>query len=407
MIKRFLLFTVLLGVCLALSLYGYERYTRSTTTYVPPVRTLVDPKAGILFDHKSTPKIINPLGFDDKARDPSAAGKRRILLVGDSFVSGSPLIGMLETDLNDRTADRPFEVIPMAFPGIGLGNMYAYVEHIGLQFHPEYVVVLFNSSTFANNSGILNAIRLQQHPLHASQPFFQWRDGRCSLTAVDLDASKYALKELPSYRPRTFYVALEEFLEKHLNRFYLFNWLKDRVAVDDGKGFLSRDAQSAYRYQQLRSDPYYNALLADWNVPDDLDMNTMFWTPTDQMPGVFRNALECTKCALRAFDDLGDKNGFRFLLVITDDCSFLHNSRKKEFDYRNQKVKRPFVEEEYKNKIVALAKETDTDYIDLHADFGVEAPDMHAYDIHWNSKGIQHAAAAIAKDLWPKLQAGR
>lgn len=407
MVKRFFLFTALLIACLSLFLYGYEHYTRSTTTYVPPVRFRVDAPTGIRFDPDSASTLINSLGFDDHARDPAATGKRRILLVGDSFVSGSVLIGMLENALNEGVKDRPFEMIPMAFPGIGLGTMFAYVEQLGLQFHPEFVPVVFNSSTFENDSAILNAIRERQHPLHASQPIFAWRDGQCSRISADPDASQYALKELPSYHPKTFYVVLEEFLEKHLSGLSLFNWLKDSVALDDAKGFLARDAQYAYRYQQLRSDPYYNALLADWNFPDDLDMNTMFWTPTDQMPGVFRNALDCTRCALQAFNELAKQNGFRFLLVITDDCSFLHNARKEEFDYRDQKAKRPFVDQEYKNKIIALAKQTHTDYIDLYQAFGANSPRMHAYDIHWNKTGIQNAAAAIAKDLLPRLQAAQ
>ena len=390
---------------------AFEIYLRATSTYVPPISYVFDKNVGFVFDHNRSPDIVNSFGFVDKYRDPKDTSKTRIIIVGDSFVSGTSLASNIEKMLNAQYPGHQFEVIPMAFPGIGLGNMYSFVEQYGLQFHPSVVVAVFNSSTFANDSSMLEAMKLRGHPDHPVRLFFDVNDGECSKIPIDPDFEKYKLKELPSVRQKTIYTAIEGGLERLLGRSFAFSWLKDIVSQGDEQGFLREDKEFAYRYYQLASMPRIGKMLEGWSFPDDLDMNSMFWTATDKMPPVFIHALEDTKCALHAFDDLAYSNNFKFMLAITDDCTIPSELVVREFEFRSKHTKRIFIEQEYKNKIVALVKETRTPFVDLYSQFQGKSLELHYFnDIHWNEDGIKTAAngiggsivSALEKDLFPK-----
>lgn len=377
-----------------------EVYLRATSTFVPPISYIFDKNVGFVFDHKLSPGTVNSFGFVDKARNPGDTSKTRIIIVGDSFVSGTSLASNIEKELNAQFPGHQFEVIPMAFPGIGLGNMYSFVKQYGLQFHPSAVVAVFNSSTFANNSSILEAMKLRGHPDHPMRLFFDVKDGECSEVPIDPDFEKYTLKELPLVRPRTLYTVIEDNLERLLGHSYAFNWLKDIISQGDEHGFLREDKEFAYRYYQLASMPRIRKMLNGWSFPDDLDVNSMFWTATDTMPSVFINALDDTKCALLAFDDLAHLNNFKFMLAISDDCTFPNELMMREFKFRSQHTKRIFIEQECKNKIVALAKETKTHFIDLYEQFSGKSLALHYFnDIHWNEDGIKTAANGISNSI--------
>jgi hypothetical protein len=369
-----------------------EIYLRATSNYISPINCI--------FDHTGSPGFVNNLGFVDRSRNPEDTSRTRIIIVGDSFVSGTSLAPNIEKLLNAQIPGHQFEVIPMAFSGIGLGNMYSFVEQYGLQFHPSVVVAIFNSSTFANNSRILEAMKLRSHPDHPVRLFFDVKDGECSKIPIDPDFDKFKLKELPSVRPKTLYTIIEDTFEKLLGYSYAFNWLKDVISQGDELGFLRGDKEFAYRYYQLASIPQIGKALEGWSFPDDLDMNLMFWTATDKMPPVFIDTLNATKCALQAFDDLAYSNNFKFILAISDDCSVLNELLVKEFKFRSQHTNRVFIEQEYKNKIISLAKETKTPFVDLYEQFRGNSSALHNFnDIHWNENGFKAAAKGISNSI--------
>ncbi|WP_144005086.1 hypothetical protein [Solidesulfovibrio fructosivorans] len=379
---------------------AFELYLHLTSNYEDPIGYVFHAKVGFLYDHKTCPDKVNSFGFVDKPRDVSGNKKKKILLVGDSFVSGTSLARHLEDDLNKSVHGEQVEVIPMGFPGIGLGNMYAFVKEIGSQFHPVAVVAVFNSSTFANDSRVLEAIKLRGHPDHPMGLFFEERNGECVQISADSNFKEYVLKESPSENRHTLYTVLESGLEKIFGRFYAYNWLKDIVAQGGDKNFLGMDREFSYRYYQIKSMPAYAGLLAGWSFPDDLDMNSMFWVATETMPPVFKSALSATKCALLAFNQLAEARDFKFFLAISDDCSVRNNLLQQEFRFRSKPTGRVFLAKEYKNKIVLLAKETRTHFIDLNDSFGDDPLRLHKYnDIHWNENGFRQAAASVSSFL--------
>lgn len=407
MLKKCRTYLLLALVAFVAPLLAIEAYLRFTTEYIKPYEYIFNKDVGFVYDHNATPDRVNKLGFVDKARDMASDNRRRILVVGDSFVSGTSLASRIESEMKTLFPGQNFEAIPMAFPGVDLGNMYSYLVHYGLTFKPEAVVAVFNSSTFANNSSILEAIKLRAHPEHPMGYFFTERDGGCAAIPIAPDYQKHFLKELPPAHSRTLHTVIGDFLDKTLGWSFAYNWLKDVVSHSNETGFLRGDREYAFRYFQLSTDPRFKRLLSGWNFPEDLDVNNMFWTATDKMPGVFVEALKSTKCALIAFNELAATNGFQFLLAVTDDCSAQNELVKREFQYRSRMTERVFIDMECKNKIVSIARETGTDYIDLYETFGDKAVSMHYFnDIHWNQDGLKLAAGAIAKALARALGTG-
>ncbi|UJX39203.1 hypothetical protein K9F62_10695 [Desulfovibrio sp. JY] len=395
---RFLVYFCML--CIIAVPVAFEVYIRLTSKYETPINYAFHEKIGFLYDHKTCPEKVNEFGFVDKHRDIAGGAKKRILLVGDSFVSGTSLARDIEDALQEKVHGAQFEVIPMGFPGIGLGNMYAFVKYIGLQFHPIAVIAVFNSSTFANDSRVLESMKLRGDPDHPMRLFFEEQNGECVQVPADSDFKKYLLKELPDEHRHTLNTIFESWLEKLFSRFYVYNWLKNIVAQGGEKQFLRGDRESAYRYYQVKAKPAYTSLLSGWLFPDDLDMNSMFWVPTDTLPPVFQSALSATKCALFAFNMLAAEYDFKFFLVISDDCSVQNDMLQQEFKFRSKATGRIFSDKSYKNKIVLLAKETNTRFIDLYGGFGDHPLSLHHLnDIHWNENGFRQAAASISDFL--------
>ncbi|WP_428568642.1 MAG: hypothetical protein ACP59X_09770 [Solidesulfovibrio sp. DCME] len=375
-----------------------ELYLRMTSKYFAPLVYTFNKKVGFVYDHAASPGIVNDFGFVDKNRTPSDKHRKRVILVGDSFVSGTTLASQLEEDLNRQVPSESFEVIPMGFPGIGLGNMYSFVEEYGIEFNPVAVVAIFNSSTFANNSRILESIKLGAHPDHPMRLFFEESNGQCRRIPIDSDYQQYLLQELPAKQTNTIYTKIDQFLQSTLGRLHLFNWINDIVVSRDRQVFLSRDNEFAFRYFQLRSMPQFNKILSDWYFPRDLDINSMFWVPVDGLPSVFRDALNSTKCTLMEFEELAKVHNFTFVVAISDDCSIPNTLQRDEFNYRASQMHRKFAEYGYKDKVVTVARSTNTHYVDLFDSFKNNQDALHEYqNIHWNDDGISLAAFAISK----------
>ncbi len=376
----------------------YELYLRLTSGYFTPLIYTFKDNIGFVYDHFAAPNVVNAFGFVDKDRNPNINDRKRVLIVGDSFVSGTSLAEQIERNLNKAIPEEHFEVIPMGFPGIGLGNMYSFVEQYGLLFKPVAVVAIFNSSTLANNSRLLESIKLGSHPDHSMRLFFEEDNGQCHKMPIDSNFQQYFLKELPARQSNTLYTEIDNFLKSTIGRLYVFSWLNDIVMSRDQYAFLSRDNEFAYRYYQLRSTPSFNQQLSDWLFPADLDINNMFWISTEELPVVFRSALNSTKCAFIEFDKLASANDFKFIVAISDDCSAQNSLQKSEFQYRSDKTQRHFIDQGYKNKVAAIAEETGTKHIDLFDAFRINQDAFHQYqNIHWNEEGIKIAAFSISK----------
>ena len=396
-----------------LLLGAVEGVLRLTSNYSSSPGYVFRPEAGFVFDPATAPNRVNSMGFIDKQRDPGASDRPRVLLLGDSFVAGTTLASHLETRLGQALGE-PVEVIPMGFPGVGMGNMLAYYEAFGRAFKPKAVVVVFNASTFANNSPLLYSLKIRPDP-RATDSFFMVRDpdGQCRRIAPSPDFSDHRLAELPLHMTPTLGDRIDAALDGVLGWSYGYNWLKDSIRQQDDKGFLSQDHTFAYRLAQLRAVPEFAASFEGWAYPDDLDMNMMFWTETAAMPPVFKDALAGTECLLRTFGDASRADDFAFLIVVGEDCAVPTSTMRAEFDYRAGKSGRKFVEAGNRKKIMALARQAEVEALDLAPIITPIRDKAHPPgDIHLTESGNEAAAGAISDALikrtdFSKMLAGR
>ncbi len=391
---------LILSLACLLALAGLEAGLRLTTDYKPQPAYVLRPGLGFVFDPASAPDRVNAMGFIDRERDPAGQAGERVLLLGDSFVSGTSLAARLEERLA-KDLGKPVEVIPMGFPGIGLGGMLGFYETFGRAFAPKAVVAVFNSSTFANDSPLLTAIKMRLDPDRPCSLFVTaGPDGTCRR----LEADPACLQDLPSdldvHRRPSLGSRLDAALDRVLGWSYAYGWLKDTVSRDDPEAYRAEDHQYAHRLARLRCRPELARAFAGWAFPDDLDVNMMFWTPEANMPPAFGQALADTGCLLETLARQARDQGALFLLAVSDDCTRPTPGMRREFELRARHVKRPFEEAGCLKKIAALAESRGIPLVDLAPDLAAVTATGHPdNDIHWTDAGNDAAAVGIAKAL--------
>jgi len=112
---------------------------------------------------------INSHGLRDREYDHGKPpGTFRILALGDSYTEGFQVHlektwpKLLERRLNEQHGRLKYEVINAGRSSMGTGTEYLYYLKRGQSYHPDLVLLLFNSNDFANNSRELNG-RLQPY----------------------------------------------------------------------------------------------------------------------------------------------------------------------------------------------------------------------------------------------------
>jgi len=391
---------LMIPLVLLLAILGVEGWLRATSDYRPQPSYMLKPGVGFVFDPASAPGQINGMGFIDKERAPAAPAGERVLLLGDSFVSGTSLALRLEEQLS-KTLGKPVEVIPMGFPGIGLGGMLAFYETYGHAFSPKAVIAVFNSSTFANNSPLLTAIKLRLEPDRPCVPgAVALPGGSCLRLVANADCTRDLTPDLEVHRRPSLGSHLDAALEKVLRHSFAYGWLKDMVSRDDPEGYAAEDHQYTYRLARLRGRAEWSKAFEGWAFPRDLDVNMMFWTPQEDMPLAFRQAVADTGCLLEGLAAETGKDGAAFMLVVSDDCTTPTSGMRREFELRNQQVKRTFEEAGYLKKVQGIASARGIALVDLAPGLRSVSDKAHPYnDIHLTDAGNVAAADSIAKAL--------
>ncbi|MCM3878316.1 MAG: SGNH/GDSL hydrolase family protein [Thermoanaerobaculia bacterium] len=103
--------------------------------------------------HRSTQVVISEQGLRDESYAPHPApGRRRVLLLGDSFAWGFGVEKQetFEKLLEDRLGD--VDVVNGAVPGFGTDQELLLLEEQGLGFHPNLVLLLFHANDLLNNT---------------------------------------------------------------------------------------------------------------------------------------------------------------------------------------------------------------------------------------------------------------
>ena len=361
-----ILVNVLPGIAVSVALLvlafgGYEMYLRVGRHAFAESATpkILDPIAGFLYkpgaqirwtNHLEfwTAEHANSLGFlDAEPVVPKPAGRFRILLVGDSFVEAAQvsqhekLQTRLAEEMHAMLGPGRADVVAFGHSGTGQANQLGFYERFGRQVEPDLVVLLVVANDFANNSPVLESVRNGWHPRHPPRPFVE-RDGA-------------------GYRRLTPEV----------------DWLDYRLAGSDSSEF----------HAALLRDPVFAPKLAGWNGPRNPDMDTMFWRP--ELPPLFEEAIDLTQHALGTWKALGERDGFRVVVVATENLT-----RGYDPSLTDPALNR--------RRFEAASSRAGLPFFDLYPYF-MRQPDPTAaifrIDRHWTPTGHQWAARAIAEFL--------
>jgi lysophospholipase L1-like esterase len=405
MMKRFLstLCSFALGLlAVALCLSAIEFAFRLTTKSMPWPSYAFDKDHGFL--HKRGEPGVNSLGFFDVERQPQKApGVFRVLLLGDSFVDGQPVASELEQELSKLAKGKPVEVIPMGISGTGTVQQLAFYEHLGKSFSPDVVIVLFVPNDFANNSNILESVRIRYDPFKPGRPFVvKGPDGFLRLPPV-ADFDKYLLKELPSHPQQSIFRFLELKLNSLLSNSSAYEYIKNRAYIlDEDSLYHHFDGEFAYRICQLKARPEIPLSLEGWHFPADLDMDAMFLAQGQNLPGVFTDAQDFTVFALEEFRRHSREDGFIFLLAATDSCTFFPESWLRDWRKKAEQGDRMIDPKNFSNRVKDAAAQAEVNYFDLYPEFARQKDIRDAHlpnDNHWNARGCQLAGKAIASHI--------
>ncbi len=358
---------------------------------------------GILHDPKAPG--VNALGFMDKERAlQKPDGVYRVLLLGDSFIDGAKVDVYLEQALAKAMPDRQFEVIPMGISGTGTLEHLMFFEKIGRQFHPDMVVDVFVPNDFANNSNILEAIRLRFDPNRPGRNFVhEVYDGTQYVMEpipASADYHERLLKELPPHPQQSVFLPLERRLNTLFSNSYLYNFITNRIyAIDEDSLFHRFDAEYAYRYCQLSANPGIKEKFKGWAYPYDLDMDAMFLVNEEPLPQVFSDALKYTQYAFHQFERYAKEDHFVFIEAFSDSCTYFPASWLKDWRKYAERAHRTIDPQNFVNRLEALCKAESVMTCDLYPTFAKRGDLVDAHlegDNHWNETGKRYAAEDIA-----------
>lgn len=396
---------LLLAAIITLSL-GFETYIRLTTDYVHSPKWNFHETVGLGYVPQTVPPTVNSFGCIDKERAiAKPQGLTRVLLLGDSFVSGRLITGFLEEALHKQRPQERFEVIPMGFPGMGLPGQMAYFKTFGQALAPDIVVVVINHATIQNTNAVIQAVVFGFQPATPTMPFCEKLDGPQPAYRIIPPCPGEKTTPLLSL-PQTIEVSMFRRLDKGLNALlggsYLYGWFREAVLQSDKELQLrGNDAQAAYRLAQLRQNPTYRRDLDGWGYPNDLDMADMFLLPESELPKAFRDSMDTTTFLLADLNRQCRAAGVRLVAMLTPDCWFLPDWRLKRIEARNAATKRVVNPHGYADKIAAIIAAAEVEAIDVSPAFTAIGP-ARAYkanDTHFNETGEHLAAEATARYL--------
>ena len=133
------------------------------TTFQPNARVVLTNGLDFHVEERS-----NEAGFLDRPLPPLAKppGVCRIAVIGDSMVEAAqvPIAQKVQVEIQKRLEavrpGKPVETMAFGFSGTGQLNQLGYLETFVRPRKPDVIVLVFVSNDFANNSPLLEAIRV-------------------------------------------------------------------------------------------------------------------------------------------------------------------------------------------------------------------------------------------------------
>ncbi len=345
----------------------------------------------------------NSLGFLD--REPPVvrpADGCRVLFLGDSFVEAAqvPIEQKLQVVFEDIASEqgfsRPIQTLAMGISGTGQTNQLAFYDYFGQEFDPDVVVFVWVNNDLANNSSPLESVRNGWHPFKPPRLFFHRKRGGSSFQAISgvEDWSDHVLPvQAATGKPGASKLqALHGWLHP---RSLFYRWLYSNISlrfpaiaasVTDPPAF----DVFAYRLAVLNDMPELAGVFDGWNLPQDLDMDTMFFAA--EIPEVFEEAVAATEHTVDAFLERGEQHGFRLLALASYGLS-------QRFGDDRNRHGRSMVDNGHLQRVSRLLASRNVPLIDQHAYLisqGGSVTEAHfSRDGHWSEQGHRWAAEAL------------
>ena len=337
----------------------------------------------------------NEAGFLDRPLPPieRRPGTCRIAIIGDSFVEAAQVpVGQkiqveIERLMKDARPELGVETMAFGFSGTGQLNQLGYLEAYVRPRKPDLIVLVFVSNDFANNSALLEAIRVGRHPAHTSRIFArETASGGIELQPIDPDWSNYRLPVAGDERPW-----LHARLSKS-SRFYRWLYAKLTLQYPGIARWMGREPSeadfTAARVATIAGlDPQYARLFAGWDYRTSPNIDLMFAEP-DPLPQVFEQALRFTGFAFDTFKARAAADGARLAVLATHEVQGVRAERLRK-----------------------LLAERDIPLISLPehiARRGGKIEDAHwRHDGHWSPQGHTWAAEAVVEHVSKTSPCGR
>ena len=293
----------------------------------PAVGSTFQPNARVVLSNGLDFRVeerTNEAGFLDRPLPPIARrpGSCRIALIGDSFVEAAQVqISQkaqveLERLMRARWPELPVETLAVGFSGTGQLNQLGYLEATVRPRKPDLIALVFVSNDFANNSSLIEAIRVGWHPAHTPRIFArETASGTLELQPIEPDWSSYKLPAAEDQRP---------WLHARLHRASRFyRWLYAKLTLQYpalasriGQEPTEADRTAARIAAIGRLDPAFGRLLAGWDAKTSPGIDRMFDEP-DPLPPAFEQALRFTGFAFDTYKARAAADGAKLVVLAT------------------------------------------------------------------------------------------
>ena len=355
----------------------------------PAVGTTFQPNARVVLTNGldfHTEERSNEAGFLDRPLPALAKppGTCRIAFIGDSFIEAAqvPVRQKVQVELQRLLeAAKPgqaVETMAFGFSGTGQLNQLGYLETFVRPRKPDVIVLTFVSNDFANNSALLEAIRVGWHPAHTPRTFAREKDGAIELQPIDPDWLRQRLPTALDERP-----GLHKWLHR-VSRFYRWVYAKMSLQYPTLAARIGREPtdgeRTAARIVALSTlAPQHAKLLDGWNPLTSPSIDGMFQTP-DPLPAAFAQALRFTGFAFDVYQQRAQADGAKLIVLGSHELS-----------------------DALENRVAELLKPRDIAYVSLRGYIASKghkvAEAQWRHDAHWSPKGHTWAAEAIAEQV--------
>ncbi len=334
----------------------------------------------------------NEVGFLDRPLPPLAKppASCRVALIGDSFVEAAQVPVeekvqvKLQRLLEQRAPDLKVETMAVGYSGTGQLNQLGYLEAFVRPRKPDVIVLVFVSNDFANNSALLEAIRVGWHPAHTPRIFARetgavGEPGSIELQPIDPDWMRHRLPKADDERP---------WLHRKLHRISRFyRWFYKKLTLQypaiaraiGGEPTAGDRTMARIQALKQRVSPELRPLLDGWDPRTSPSIDAMFGEP-DPLPGAFQQALRFTGFAFDTFKQRAEADGARLIVIST------HG-----------------VVGRLAGRLAAMLSERDIAYVSLHDHIqrsGGKISQAHwKHDGHWSPQGHVWAAEALAQEI--------